>query len=801
MSVNNPNMDEDTINHDGEDKLTELVSPTTTRRRARSTSLRYVNRPAIFFTGIPENGTLQQSTAMGIGGGGVPSVGAGGTAASGAGYAVNNNATTGNEPEMMGSLIRRKRVTSMPLGAGGDFFAVPGGSNVNAMDGRVRQLSGGGAAGTGTGTLTRQKSPRIGKKKQSSLVQGILRRKQVALDLVAAEGEDDNEDAFQEFFAPLISQEGAADVGAEAVNGTKVTDAGDQDGDKPVTATDDDDDAGDKGTEKPEESPPVKLFKPLQFSEPVKFKNGGGGGHGGGGPVPLDENVREYLELQLEGQQKLKRQLDDLVEESAQTSLNYEFQAKIQGIKETQKTVDAETEKLQNALGLERIPVEEQLSMEEEEAKEAVAKKAGAPPEKSIDDVTKQLALIEADPDIKKAGRKDFIWTGILVCILIAFTGVLLGWHTEVDEDYAVYGQVGLACSTQCLGHEDSQNYLRSHSQFETGEFINLWLRLDPNPDEFSRALIQIVGAETGHQKATLELGPPSADEHMTFEEDIEVDSSWDHPHEDHLINVYSVNEGTKLTQTHCTTPCTGNNSETSEFFYGNSSFVAGDYIQLVMLVFPSGNNEVLVNAEIVGVDSGQVKATATFGPSDKGKPEFFTSTIEVGFDNPEEGHVIYVYSSDEELAVEFELSAYTNNNTVLSFTLYASKMTAMAKYSELIAALVMVMVYVFILLETIHRTLVAIFGSMVALFFFFLIHGGETESISTLMLHMEWSTLGLLFGMMVSAIVASSETVSVDASGCLISGFVFGVTNYIFRFLLANFLKQVFLSGFQFAC
>jgi hypothetical protein len=38
----------------------------------------------------------------------------------------------------------------------------------------------------------------------------------------------------------------------------------------------------------------------------------------------------------------------------------------------------------------------------------------------------------------------------------------------------------------------------------------------------------------------------------------------------------------------------------------------------------------------------------------------------------------------------------------------------------------------------------------MIALFFFFLMHRGETESIKTVMLHQEWSTLGLLFGMMV---------------------------------------------------
>jgi Na+/H+ antiporter NhaD/arsenite permease-like protein len=61
-----------------------------------------------------------------------------------------------------------------------------------------------------------------------------------------------------------------------------------------------------------------------------------------------------------------------------------------------------------------------------------------------------------------------------------------------------------------------------------------------------------------------------------------------------------------------------------------------------------------------------------------------------------------------------------------------------------------MVVVYILILLEVIHRTLVAIYGSLIALFFLFLMHDGETESIRTIMLHLEWSTLGLLFGMMV---------------------------------------------------
>jgi hypothetical protein len=84
-----------------------------------------------------------------------------------------------------------------------------------------------------------------------------------------------------------------------------------------------------------------------------------------------------------------------------------------------------------------------------------------------------------------------------------------------------------------------------------------------------------------------------------------------------------------------------------------------------------------------------------------------------------------------------------------LTFNLYAATLHPMASSSVLVAGLIMIFVYVFILLEVIHRTLVAIFGSFVALFFFFMMHGGHTESISTIMLHMEWSTLGLLFGMM----------------------------------------------------
>ena len=107
------------------------------------------------------------------------------------------------------------------------------------------------------------------------------------------------------------------------------------------------------------------------------------------------------------------------------------------------------------------------------------------------------------------------------------------------------------------------------------------------------------------------------------------------------------------------------------------------------------------------------------------------------GWDDAQEDHVINSYST-------------TSPDDELSFTMNASTLSSLAEHSVIVAAVIMIMVYVFILLEVIHRTLVAIFGSLIALFFLFLMHDGHTESVATIMLHLEWSTLGLLFGMMI---------------------------------------------------
>ncbi len=135
------------------------------------------------------------------------------------------------------------------------------------------------------------------------------------------------------------------------------------------------------------------------------------------------------------------------------------------------------------------------------------------------------------------------------------------------------------------------------------------------------------------------------------------------------------------------------------------------------------------VKVEIARIDDSDsnnqtVVEAIYFGPPDKLYRETFKEKIKVDWANPENHHVINVYST---------------NGAQLSFTLAASRQTPLSQHSVLIAALVMVAVYVLILLEIIHRTLVSIFGSMVALFFLFLMHNGETESIRvSLLLNMQ---------------------------------------------------------------
>mmetsp|Transcript_6013 Transcript_6013/g.11396 ORF Transcript_6013/g.11396 Transcript_6013/m.11396 type:complete len:821 (+) Transcript_6013:255-2717(+) len=299
----------------------------------------------------------------------------------------------------------------------------------------------------------------------------------------------------------------------------------------------------------------------------------------------------------------------------------------------------------------EEIRKHEEVIAEEEEEEEEEMKKLFfplkfAPPmrggkkEKAHGEVEEGRPPKEVEaPHVVRATRVDKIKALILCCLMIAFVGVCIGWETHEDESHSVFGLVGKACVTDCLGDREFRNFfVGNEDHFDSGDIIGLTMHLDPRPSEdnvFYHVRVDIarldettVGSFTQTVVKSIEFGPPEAHERKTIHEKVTV--NWETPQNHHVINAYS----------------------------------------------------------------------------ETGVP--------------------------------------------LSFTLAATKQSPLSDKSVLIAALIMVFVYVFILLEVIHRTLVSIFGSMVALFFFFLMHNGETESIKTIMLHQEWSTLGLLFGMMV---------------------------------------------------
>jgi Na+/H+ antiporter NhaD/arsenite permease-like protein len=189
-----------------------------------------------------------------------------------------------------------------------------------------------------------------------------------------------------------------------------------------------------------------------------------------------------------------------------------------------------------------------------------------------------------------------------------------------------------------------------------------------------------------------------------------------------------------------CQTNCTG--SPDKDFFAGHAHFKSGQVIELTMHMDPNyhaHHAHEKVYVEVFGHETETLKKVIEFHPPLEERETEHTK-FTVDFETPEEFHVLNIYTGhSSESDIDYDVS----------FTLAAKVLSPLAQKSEIVAACIMIIVYILILLEVVHRTLVAIAGSMVALMFYFIMHRGETESLPHIMGHMEWSTLGLLFGMM----------------------------------------------------
>jgi hypothetical protein len=517
--------------------------------------------------------------------------------------AVVAGTTAGGGTELMGPILRRKKVLSMPLAAGGDFFITEDvGGPHRQLQHRERQLSyGATAAAAGTtrekqlshegdkttrqrqvtptslGTVIRQRT------KQSSFMDNLVRRKQISLDLLGP----------NDFFATPTEEEGEIVPLAPSAGEITVVpeDAELEEGQEPADRKKEDE---------------KKLFLPLRFSKPLfqgKRAAGGHGHTGGHGPTPeishgpsmyvtkaqaFDEEAYEAIKRQSRHSETLKLQLSALqkkIAEEEDAEKKRDLESVSSQILETQTAIEED----QNVL-LSKLTKEQ----EEAKGKQVDATEAGG---EESDDLIKpsHADFADADDGIVRADKCDKIKAAIVFLIMLTFTVVVCTWETHINAESHIYSPVGLACVTDCPGNLETRDFFaHEHNHFEPNELIQLIIHLDPNQnaEDHTFATVQIVGEESGHVKAVRELGPVSHEDRLTFDAYVKVD-----------------------------------------------------------------------------------------------------------FDDPEEHHIINVNSTDP--------------NVELSFTLVAEVKTPLANYSVIVAAVIMVVVYAFILVEVIHRTLIAIFGSV----------------------------------------------------------------------------------------
>eukprot|EP01119_Soliformovum_irregulare_P017239 TRINITY_DN5091_c0_g1_i1.p1 TRINITY_DN5091_c0_g1~~TRINITY_DN5091_c0_g1_i1.p1 ORF type:complete len:708 (+),score=196.90 TRINITY_DN5091_c0_g1_i1:28-2124(+) len=114
--------------------------------------------------------------------------------------------------------------------------------------------------------------------------------------------------------------------------------------------------------------------------------------------------------------------------------------------------------------------------------------------------------------------------------------------------------------------------------------------------------------------------------------------------------------------------------------------------------------------------------------------------------DLSEVASIHYFYTSNSNLAYRFVVTTNWMEPVGLTFVYY--NLPWLVKYQVIFAALTLVMVYILIIFELVHRTLAAFFGSFVALALLSKLHSRPTliEVVSWI----DFDTCGLLFGMMV---------------------------------------------------
>merc|ERR1712151_107631 len=137
---------------------------------------------------------------------------------------------------------------------------------------------------------------------------------------------------------------------------------------------------------------------------------------------------------------------------------------------------------------------------------------------------------------------KDYKKLCILICILIFYSGIILGWNTSDHDDRVVEGELGIACVTPCKGNANTRDFFYGHNTFTKDDVIEIQAYVDPTPADDTNLKVNIVSYDENNKvyiEDTIEFGPINDEERTYFEERVYA-SDFKYPESAHVLNSYS---------------------------------------------------------------------------------------------------------------------------------------------------------------------------------------------------------------------------------------------------------------------
>jgi len=355
-------------------------------------------------------------------------------------------------------------------------------------------------------------SNRRSRKKTNSFMAGVLARRAVAMDLLPA---DDADLGMYEFFRPQAAPVGLEHYGEETKE-EEEEEAAEEDVETGISGK-----GGGKVELVPQDKEEVaagkrkKLFKPLIFA-PRKMMPGAGGGHGhphGGGGAFCDV---------VASTQQVKK-----VDDKKPTNI-------------TLATGEARD-------GEDVLHASEAIPLTTADDDKPKKRDEFIDDGDNLDEDSHDVPIISQKHDdgshIIRAKKKDYFFTGFLVVVMSCLVGVVVGWPTHLDESDSIFGPVGIACKTPCRGDVYDQNYFRGRNQFHSGDIIFLTPHIDTTLTEESYLRMAIRGVQSKETKwvsSDYIFGPASVEgKRVTKEARVAV--NWENPEEQHVIDVWST--------------------------------------------------------------------------------------------------------------------------------------------------------------------------------------------------------------------------------------------------------------------